>query len=428
MSGRLERQNSLVQHTQKELEQFQSGLISRLSSTKDLAREFYYTPDTVRVILRESGINPKRKAAVEVREKQKFAPSGELAWILGVVAGGGHVGRREIEVFSKDDAVLKEFSLLAGRIFDVNIKESSHSASFYGRNLAVNLGDLKNDTFPKTIQTLHSWVLESTDYCWKFLAGYFEVKGSIKEKKPRITFNSHYLLVNQFLADLLLQVGINRVIRLRKINTKEGLVGVQISNTEDLKTFSNHIHLVNTAKEKILEKFRGFQVRKEAEIHSEKDLLDEYVRIKSLLGYPPKRTEVRDLFKRGATKFGPHAYEYWFAIKHKEKGFIKARERIEIKLATEKALAELEAEPRSYYRPKRKYLDEQLIDEWKKIRAILGTTPTSSKIRRLIKEGKTSISVQAYMTRFGDGNFSRAKRYLEEICQEQNTVVYDFSI
>lgn len=66
----------------------------------------------------------------------------------------------------------------------------------------------------------------------------------------------------------------------------------------------------------------------------------------------------------------------------------------------------------------RKHPDEQLIEEWERIKKELGKIPSGIDIRKLKKESKTDISYVSYANRFGGGSFIKARKELERISRE----------
>ncbi|MCL4387346.1 hypothetical protein M1307_03045, partial [Patescibacteria group bacterium] len=124
-------------------------------------------------------------------EKRKFVPSQDLAWMLGVLAGGGHVDKRGyVSVFGNEDPFLRIVDLIGTRLFRKNsvIKEIKRnrkgqaykSITFYSKDLAVQIGDLRRDKYPTTIIEKHRWIVQDLKSTASFLSGILDTRGIVQ--------------------------------------------------------------------------------------------------------------------------------------------------------------------------------------------------------------------------------------------------------
>lgn len=72
---------------------------------------------------------------------------------------------------------------------------------------------------------------------------------------------------------------------------------------------------------------------------------------------------------------------------------------------------------KTYIKPR--YTDMQLLEDWIEARKVLGYPPTAHKLSELHKKGVVRASTNTYSYRFGNGNFARTRRILEQILEEQ---------
>lgn len=128
--------------------------------------------------------------SLEVRkEKGDFeiiTPSRELAWVLGVFAGGGYLGISEknkgvISIKSKDLKFLEAFSSTIEQALGLKVRlKTYHRVDKDGQKKTTNkiqarsintvraLGDFRRHAWLQTLLEKHKWLLEDPRYFWDF--------------------------------------------------------------------------------------------------------------------------------------------------------------------------------------------------------------------------------------------------------------------
>lgn len=124
--------------------------------------------------------------------------SGDLAELIGVTLGDGHIGkfpRTEIlAIFSnrKNKGFIKRYSLLIAKIFKKKASQGNHGQgcikiSIYekdiGKRLSISTGsrkDLKID--------VPDWIKNNKRYLKRYLRGLYEAEGSFCVHKPTYTY------------------------------------------------------------------------------------------------------------------------------------------------------------------------------------------------------------------------------------------------
>src|SRR3990172_2667108 len=127
-------------------------------------------------------------SSLQIEVEEKFPPSYELAWTIGILAGGGSVGR-QISFDSPEKELLEYYRLICESHFHLGVKTTPKAIGkdgklyernyFQNRQIAILLGDLRRTQWPRTILDQHQWILQNQRYTWGLLEGYFEPRGRI---------------------------------------------------------------------------------------------------------------------------------------------------------------------------------------------------------------------------------------------------------
>jgi len=198
-----------------------------------------------------------RRGITEAESREDFVPSLDMAWVLGVLAGGGYANPddKRISIDSNSEKFLDEFKTAGERVFRVNGvyrtrvksdgKREVKGVTFYSRKVALMLGDLSSPEWPATILTDHKWIVENSNYLWSFIEGVFERKGNVFISKNRVKgifIGTDYVNVANFVAELLVRLGIKNPRIEHSKRGKEGIKGVRIHNIRDMKHFAENVH------------------------------------------------------------------------------------------------------------------------------------------------------------------------------------------
>ncbi len=257
---------------------------------------------------------PEQKHSIPVSEMgELLPPSRELAWMIGVLTGGGSVSPSRqsyrVKLESTSDTFLAEFKSIGERLFHTNpthriartFKDgrASKEVVFYTDSGTI-LGDLRTTEWPQTIRKKHNWIFQDQRYLWGLIEGLVETKGSVRAaRKKSISFNTQYKIVANFIADLLVRVGINHPDITPDRKTREGINRVGVYNLSDIKTIASNIHSSIPEKEKKLEFFRQYLGRKTERKIAKKEAIQEYIAVRNTLGRPPTFNEIQTMYKEG---------------------------------------------------------------------------------------------------------------------------------
>lgn len=285
-------------------------------------------------------------------ENKKLIPSSQLAWMLGILSGGGNVCLKKtggaIHFYTHDENILNKFKFIGQDLFKSNPILSKREGrsyqmiTFYNKKIAEELGDFRSRKWSNTLMEKYKWIFKNKQYLWNFLEGLFEARGFINyDSKKEICkdlgfYVSHHV---NFVSDLLIRVDINKP----RINTW----GVRLSSWEDMKTFADNIYSVSLKKEKMLEIIRNQQYRveikdqakrnkqtkfEEKREQKKKEAIAEWILVKKLLGHAPSKREIRVLKQNKDTRFSPEIYKYRFgraSINEKRGNFSLAKKELE---------------------------------------------------------------------------------------------------
>lgn len=343
--SRSERVHNLANYLREKLEQLQRGEIDSLPTYRELSEQFGYTsPSSSYAALKREGLIGYGRLTTSEKRSEIPSPSSTFAWIIGALSSKGSVDEEsgKIILSSEDVEPLKEFQITGERLFKVNSKMEprviqregkifeSQMVQFNSVNVARALGDLRGDRWPFTITEKHRWILDKKEYIWKFLEGFFDVKGGVytyevsAHHQVLLTVSS-WAAANS-LTDLLVRVGVERPRIVYPKRNKEGVSGVAITNLRDINMFANNIHPKAKEKEELLKAYRD-RVKRigQTAVHSVGDIITEWKRLTNLLGHTPKSNEIQELKKQGVT----HISRYVYIKRFGGGSFIRARENLE---------------------------------------------------------------------------------------------------
>ena len=201
-----------------------------------------------------NGLQTRKTSAVnEISENETFndmlMPSPKLSWILGVLSGAGSVKpNHAISLESKrNPELLTEFSVVGQTLFGKQPHVAPNGIHFFSSRIAQELGDLRNEAWVETIQSRHKWILDNSDFIWKFIEGLFDTRAHLKTKpkykENTLRFRTNNFTNADFIKNRLLAVGIQKpTIFPDGEQPKETEYTVSVYNIKDLKIIADHIH------------------------------------------------------------------------------------------------------------------------------------------------------------------------------------------
>lgn len=259
--------------------------------------------------------------------KEATIPSEDMAWMLGTLASGGdvkgyHSGR--FRITSYDRTLLDAFQICGQNLFGIEGRENTLYTSDDGREykeiafidpeIVAVLGDLQAQ-WPKTIAAKHSWIYEDATFMWKFVEGFFEMRGVVGLDGNRggrnISMDVSHIDSANGLFSMWKRLGVKNP----KISFKAAgdIRGVAVYNLEDICYIAQHIHSVLPKKEERLEHYRIKELSSRHYVHTSAiELAEEYVRVSKDLGHPPSYTEMQSMRPIGTIKYDIGTYKRRF--------------------------------------------------------------------------------------------------------------------
>lgn len=340
----LERKAALIQFAQREVEQFKQGSLERLSAYEELRERFGYGNRwSVYNALHSAKVVASRIKALGLKRAEfaeDMVPSRDYAWILGLVAGGGTVAtdrRNYCSFTSSDPKLANAFRETGERLFHTNASVINEGppryskeyirVSFHGRDFQSILGDLRRTVWPETVRNQHEWVLSEPRFTWSFLEGLFETRGNVQAEDLRryITLRTDYRAVAYFIIDLLTRVGVQNPKLIPIKDRPDHIRGVMLTHREDLKLFASNVHSRTDTTEQRLDFYRQTEFRTPPSIvESNDEVVQEWRKVKELVGGIPTSKQINKLRTQGKTKFAFTVYLKRFGGK-----FVKARQKLE---------------------------------------------------------------------------------------------------
>lgn len=440
------RVRELLNFVSQEIERFKAGEISAISSAEELGARFGYTSiSRVHYHLKRAGLNLERRQIIKPEGLEIITPSTEWAWMMGVIAGGGHINNNGQIGFNDPNPELREAIKSRGeKLFNTNAhlrtyedpKASPHMV-FNNRRIVSELGNFTRDQYVTTVSEKHGWVLGNNRYIWSFLEGIFETRGTWRRenkssKSMGIVISAARRNEVNFLAELLVRVGINNPRVRTNTHYRQGVSGLGISSLKDIKLFSENIHSVIPEKEEHLHFYRELDpMTKKFRKFTREEKIREWAWMTAILGRTPTSAEITQLKKFGIAKCWPKAFVDTFGMDDGGENFGNAKSTLENLVRSrqgffsfdaneiQQARAEYERRRHQERKPRRRSKripDNDLLQEWIKARTSLGHVPSVQDLRRLKEQGIIRSSYITFKRRFGDGkSFAGARDALEKL-------------
>ncbi len=251
----LMRQDRLVVHAEQELQDFEHGLVSKLSTTNELAIAFGLSYTAVRKALQSRNLLEARARIQEIRALERFIPSDQTAYFLGYLSVSGTINAKNhtFSVVIKDPDARTFFMEVAQSVGKLNLvfDEKTHEAYSTNSVLALAIGDLRRFHWLKTLQTKHGWIFADQEYTKAFLSGLIDGRSSIVNNRMSINFEDQDTAV--FIASLLKSIGIYNP-HVKHTDHRDGvMIQVRISNIADLRRVNQILTLHNSKKKRLLD-------------------------------------------------------------------------------------------------------------------------------------------------------------------------------
>lgn len=129
----------------------------------------------------------------------EFQKNGDLAELIGVILGDGHIRKfprtEELSIFSNSNnpGFVTRYSALVGNIFDKKPTVKQHSGQncirirIYQKNISRRVGIPFSPRKNKKI-SIPRWILNSRDFILRYLRGLYEAEGSFCVHLPTSTY------------------------------------------------------------------------------------------------------------------------------------------------------------------------------------------------------------------------------------------------
>ena len=140
-----------------------------------------------------------RKAGRMKSTYPPFQENGDLAELIGVVLGDGHVGKfprteiLRIVSNSNNSGFIKRYGAMVKKIFGKEPRIAKRKQSnavditVYEKNISTRLGIQTGARLHRNIQ-VPRWILRNEEYIVRYLRGLYEAEGSYNEHKPTYTY------------------------------------------------------------------------------------------------------------------------------------------------------------------------------------------------------------------------------------------------
>lgn len=349
-----ERTEALVKIVQEEMARVDSGEAEEISTHEELALMFGYSDQgNINKYLKRRGMRAKRNTVKDGLKKMKqetemIIPSGEWAWMLGVLSEGGAVRASEgiVSITThEDDPFLKVFKSRGGQLFNIDASvvpvqragmvTQERLVNFASKHFTKLIGDFRTAFWVNTIYEKHSWIRENPNYIWKFLEGYLERNGSVlirKEKKRGrrgVVFHTSSVINANFITELLVLAGVQNPRMSATKQASEGIDGLAVYNLQDIVLIASNIHVTDPEKEIKLEHFRNISAPVYKAVPTDEEVIREWIRLNQMLGHVPATSEIAQSKSKGETKFSPAVYGSRFSNQRGRERFREARRNLE---------------------------------------------------------------------------------------------------
>jgi DNA-binding transcriptional regulator WhiA len=155
----------------------------------------------------------KKKEMGEIpKEYLSFEPDGDLAELIGVIHGDGHIYKfprtQSLSIFAntKNQGFVNRYSRIIEKIFDKTPKCTPHGnenctrirvyQKYISERLGIPCGAQKEKVF------IPVWILSNRENKLRYLRGLYEAEGNLSEHQPTYTHKFMFTNVNQSLLDV----------------------------------------------------------------------------------------------------------------------------------------------------------------------------------------------------------------------------------
>ncbi len=194
-------------------------------------------------------------------QERSLEHSTDLAWMLGILSGGGSVTNDGIEITSRYTDLVDTIQNIGERLLQlpgylsIN-KNNSRTVRFNSMKLSRFLGNFKSDHWIQTLAEHHSWIYSREKYVWSFLRGYFDKRGDYNPQESALVFSTHSRIAANELSFLLAKVGVENVSIIPSREIIEGIKGISIDQPEDIQLIANNIRSCIPEKDEWLQLYR----------------------------------------------------------------------------------------------------------------------------------------------------------------------------
>lgn len=463
------RKQQLINFVQEEISKFQSGEAQRISTNEELRSRFGYARiGSFYHAFQTAGLIEDRRKIKEQggQHKESITPSQEWAWMIGVLAGGGHNSLKTgaISVTEYDTVFLQTIKSTGERLMGIHgnihpLRTTEEGATYKAVNFHSNavsrqLGDLRRDRWFRTIIDKHPWILKNQRYIASFIEGIFDTRAIIGSGNV-IIFSTSYPEIANFLSELLIRLGIENPLPRYKEKAVKILTGIGIYS-RDVTTLAKLIHSRKPKQEAILDHLRQLEpkvstthqrvsnqkkipsINNRVAMKNETDkpasdkttlelLITEYRKAREIClkekNRLPTILDIAELRALGVVTYTAHTLANLFG----DRSFVQARESLEDIIAKSEVnqVTEIPA-PRIRVYARRAKEDgsvkydprERLVEEYNRAREIClqekGRLPMIKDIAELRERRILSYTAHTLANYFGSRSFIRARDYLEE--------------
>lgn len=421
---KFKRAQNLRDFVRNEIDGFKTGEITSISSNEELRARFCYrNVSCFYDALHKENLITERKMLIMEHGRQRLTPSRNLAWLLGIIAGGGSCTNRfngQISFFSTSEALLTDYRTSIEGVFKINTKpsfrrlEDSRYVSIDDLSIRRSLGDLRKAKWSNTLQSRHDWVFNK-NYLWGFLEGFSDTRGHPMSNE-KFYFSTYSATEANFLAEILVRAGLENPKIFPPNQKRTNMQRVEIYN-QDLNILATNIQSRIPENEKILAEIRNKSI-KPPEVHIE----TAQRLINKATGEKTRVARLLDFVKEEIEKYNTGEITEILSTKELRAQFGYKQANTVIKQLKLGGLFEARKSLRKQFHTTKSHAifsNEELIEEWFRIRGVLGHTPSSNDIQRLRNEDGTKINIGAYIYRFGhygkSRSFTKAQEYLEQM-------------
>ncbi len=356
MPPKSERAQNVIQYVRGEIELFSEGKLERMSTLTELAERFEYSVGGIHRILSPISLIQTRHELEHQHYTEHLVPSPEYAWTLGVLAAGGNVRSRpaSISLPASHDEIIDAFKLVGEHLFRTN---------------AVELVQRKKSASGKQI--------ERREIRFYNIAVTRAIGDFRMDNWPQTLQEVHsWILENEGFIWNFLQ-GFFELKGNIYSRGNRNKYGIERSNKLVFSTSSIHAaHFIAELLERV-----GINKPRIIENQSRKN---------GVAGVSVQNLEDLSHFASNITSLVPQKEELLNNYRQIDPSVIVSLRN-------------------------RSPLPRELIEEYQRLVTMLGHAPSGREIDELSKKGITKWSREPYKTRFGEGNFSVAHRFLAKL-------------